>query len=296
MSVATIGAAQLPGARILRRPRLRLMPTLPLIVLALIVLAAVFAPLLTSYDPVRNDIANSLYPPFWMEGGSTEHLLGTDNFGRDVFTRLVYGARVSVLLAVISMVIAVIVGATVGVVAGLNGGSVDALLMRLVDMILALPSFLVALVFAVAVGPSFRNLVLILGFLIWPRIARVVRGETLLLKGQDYVKYARSCRVPTWLILLRHVLPNVLPVLLVATTLEVGEVILLEAGLSFLGAGVPPPQASWGVMIADGRALVATGWWIALFPGLAITVTVLSTNMVGDWIRDRTDPKSRDSR
>lgn len=275
-----------------RWPRVPLVPALPITILGLVVAAAILAPVLTPYDPVKNDLVHKLIPPFWVEGGSTAHLLGTDGFGRDVLARLLYGARVSFLVAAFSLVIAVSVGSTVGVAAGYLGGRVDTLLMRLVDIVLAMPTILVALMFAVAVGPSFQNLVLILGFLIWPRIARLVRGEALLLKKQDFLRYAVAIGVPDLINATRHVLPNVLPTLLVATTLEIGHVILIEASLSFLGAGLPPPQASWGVMIADGRALIATGWWIALFAGLAITVTVLACNGLGDWLRDYLDPKT----
>jgi peptide/nickel transport system permease protein len=285
-----------PRGAAARRGRLRrfgFMPALPLAVLGLAVAAAALAPYLTPYDPVRNRLIDSLLPPAWVDGGSAAHLLGTDGFGRDVFTRLLYGARVSFLVAAFSLVIAMSIGTTVGVVAGYAGGWLDSLLMRFVDIMLALPTILVALVVAVAVGPSFQNLILVLGLLIWPRIARLIRGETLVLKKQDFVRYAGAIGVPGPVIVTRHVLPNVLPTLLVLTTLEIGHVILVEASLSFLGAGLPPPSASWGVMIADGRALVATGWWIALFPGLAITVTVLACNALGDWLRDYLDPRTR---
>lgn len=278
-----------------RRLRIRLNPTVAFAILALFVLAAVAAPFLTPHDPVRNDLINNLQPPAWVEGGSVEHLLGTDGLGRDVLTRLLYGARVSLLVVVFSLLIAVSLGTGVGVLAGYLGGRVDAVLMRLVDVMLALPALLVALVVAVALGPSFRNLVLILGLLIWPNIARLIRGETMLLKSNDFATYARAIGVPRRLILTRHILPNVAPTLLVATTLEVANVILTEASLSFLGAGLPPPSPSWGVMIDDGRALIATGWWISLFSGLAITVTVLAFNGVGDWLRDHFDPQTRES-
>lgn len=275
-----------------RRSR-SLIPALPIGVLVIIGVAGVAAPFLTPYDPVRNDLINSLLPPFWVDGGSTDHLLGTDSFGRDVFTRLLYGARVSLGVAAFALVIAVTIGTVVGVTAGYLGGLVDSILMRLTDILLGLPTLLVALVIAIAVGPSFQNLVLVLGLLIWPRIARLIRGETLVLKQTDFVRYSKAIGVSPWSTVARHVFHNVLPTLLVATTLEVGAVILREASISFLGAGLPPPQASWGVMIADGEALIATGWWITLAPGLAIVITVLSSNTLGDWLRDRLDPKTR---
>jgi peptide/nickel transport system permease protein len=278
-------------SRVMRFGR-RGLPVLPVIILVVFVFVAITASRLTPYDPIQNDLTNSLTPPAWVDGGSSAHLLGTDSFGRDVFTRLLYGVRVSFLVAVLCLLIAVTIGVAVGVVSGYVGGLLDSLLMRIVDVMLALPMFLVALVLAIAVGASFRNLVLIVGLLLWPRIARLIRGEALLLKHQEFVRYSRAIGVPARSIMWRHVIPNVLPTLLVATTLEVGHVILLESSLSFLGAGIPQPQASWGVMIADGRALIATGWWIALFPGISIVLVVMSWNAIGDWLRDRFDPKS----
>lgn len=275
------------------RWRRRLVPAVPIAVLALFVLAAITAPLLTGYNPVRNQLIHSLEPPAWVEGGSSDHLLGTDGFGRDVLTRLLYGARVSFLVVIFSLATAVVIGVGVGIVAGYVGGRVDALLMRVVDIFLALPPLLVALVVAVVLGPSFRNLVLILGLLIWPNIARLIRGETMVLMRRDFVEYPRAIGVPAWSILMRHIFPNILPTLLVAATLEVANVILTESSLSFLGAGLPAPAASWGVMVEDGRALIATGWWVSLFPGIAILVTVLAFNSLGDWLRDRFDPKTR---
>jgi peptide/nickel transport system permease protein len=292
LHVAPPRSERLPGTRRWTR-RMHLVPALPIAVLSLFVIAAVFAPVLTSYDPVKNDLLSSLEPPAWTSGGGGGHLLGTDGFGRDVLTRLLYGARVSFLVVLFSITTAALIGVTVGIVAGFSGGRVDAVLMRIVDVMLALPALLVALVVAVALGPSFRNLVLILGLLIWPNIARLIRSETMVLTRQDYVAYSRAIGVPTRSILLRHIFPNILPTLLVAATLEVANVILTEAALSFLGAGLPSPEASWGVMVDDGRALIATGWWISLFPGIAIVITVLAVNSLGDWLRTRLDPKTR---
>jgi peptide/nickel transport system permease protein len=276
-----------------RKHRFHLVPALPITILSLFVLAAVFAPLLTQYDPVRNDLVHSLESPAWLDGGSSAHLLGTDSFGRDVFTRLLYGARVSLSVALFALVIAVLVGTTVGMTAGFLGKWVDSVLMRLTDVILGLPTLLVALVIAIAVGPSFRNLVLVLGFLIWPRIARLIRGETMVVKRTDFVRYSQAIGVTKFFAVMRHVFHNILPTLLVAATLEIGSVILSEASISFLGAGVPPPEASWGVMISDGEALVSTGWWISMMPGIAIAIVVLSSNALGDWLRDHLDPKTR---
>jgi ABC-type dipeptide/oligopeptide/nickel transport system permease subunit len=273
--------------------RLRLMPVLPLVLLGVFVVCGVAAGLLTPYNPTRNDLTQQLVPPAWVDGGSSAHLLGTDSLGRDVLARLLYGARVSLSVALFSLIIAMVISTVVGVTAGYLGGWIDSALMRLSDVVNTIPTILLALVLAAWIGPSFMMVVLVLGLLVWPRIARLIRGETLLIRRADFVRYSEAIGVKGWVVVLRHVLHNVLPTLLVAMTLEVGRVILLEASLSFLGAGIPSPQASWGVMIADGRALIATGWWVALVPGLAITIVVLSSNALGDWLRDRLDPKIR---
>ena len=276
------------------RRRWRLVPALPIAVLALFAIAAICAPLLTPHDPVKSNLLYSLQPPMWIDGGDSTYPLGTDRFGRDVLTRLLYGARVSFSVVVASLVIAIVIGVPVGVFAGYVGGWIDSIVMRFVDVLLSLQTILVGLVVAIALGPSFFNLVWVIGLLLWPTIARLLRGEALILKNQDFIRYSRAIGVGRWAIFFRHLLPNILPALLVVMTLQIGAVILLEASLSFLGAGMPAPQASWGVMIDDGRALIATGWWVALFPGLAITATVLASNTFGDWLRDRFDPKTRD--
>jgi peptide/nickel transport system permease protein len=276
-----------------RSIRIRFVPAVPLLVLGIIAFAAIFAPLLTPHDPLRGSLIDSLRPPQIFEGGIDGHPLGTDGHGRDVFARLIYGARVSLAVAAFSLAIAITIGTFVGVVSGYMGGKVDAVLMRFTDALLSLPSIILALTLAVAVGPSFRNLVLVLGFLIWPNVARLIRADTMQLKNQDYVRYGRAIGVPSWALLLRHIIPNLLPTLLVAATLQVGHVILAEATLSFLGAGVPPPSASWGVMVSEGQALIATGSWIALFPAFFITATVMCFNFLSDWLRDKLDPKAQ---
>jgi peptide/nickel transport system permease protein len=277
--------------RITRKAHWLVVPGLPLAILVLSVAAAIFAPYLTPFDPAKHHLIDSLMPPAWVDGGSSEHLLGTDQFGRDILSRLLYGARASFGVAALSLLFATILGAVAGLAAGYFGGLADTLLMRTADVMLSLPTILVALVAGIALGPSFTNLVLIIGVLTWPRISRLIRGETMFLKQADYVRYARATGVPDWLIIFRHILPGVTPTLVVAVTLEVANVILLEASLSFLGAGLPPTTASWGTIISDGRALLATGWWIALSAGMAVTITVLNLNVLGDWMRDHFDPR-----
>ena len=277
------------------RRRLKLAPGLPIAVLIVFAGLAIFAPLLTSYSPTTQNLGTVLIPPAWTAKGTTAHLLGTDSFGIDVFTRLLYGARVSMSIGLFSMLIAVVIGTLIGVAAGFLGGWVDSVLMRFTDVMLALPKLLVGLVIAIVIGPSYGNLILVLGFLTWPRIARLVRGDSLAIRQTEYVRYSMAIGVLKPLVCAKHVIPNILSTLLVATTLEVGSVILTEASLSFLGAGIPSPQPSWGTMIADGQGMMATGWWISLFPGLCIGAVVISCNTLGDWLRDRYDPKTKRS-
>jgi len=263
---------------------------LSVVVLLLLICAAVAAPYLTPYDPTTTALADRMLPPSWA-GGKPGHLLGTDGFGRDVFTRVLYGARVSLSLAGLVIVFGGVPGAIIGIIAGYFGGVVDVVLMRAVDIFQSLPTILVAIVLAVVLGPSFANLVIVISLLLWPNIARQIRGDALVVKGHDYLQYSEAIGIRPWRIMLRHFLPNVTPSLLVMTTLEVGAVILTESTLSFLGAGIPPPQPSWGVIVADGAALIASGWWIALFPGLAIVASVMIFNTLGDWLRDHLDPR-----
>jgi len=262
-------------------------------ILAALVLTAVFAPALAPQSPTEGDITTKLIPPIWMSGGDREHPLGTDRFGRDVLSRIVYGSRISLLVSLIAIGVAGTVGTALGLVSGYRGGLTDVILMRLTDIGLSLPTILIAVVLVAVSEPSLRNVILIISLLLWPRFARQVRGETLAIKEQDFLALAVVAgRSSAWIIS-RHIFPNVLPTLLVISTLQVGYVILLEGTLSFLGVGVPPPNPAWGLMIADGRGFLATAWWISLFPGLAMLLTVLAVNLLGDWLRDHLDPKLR---
>jgi len=225
--------------------------------------------------------------------GSTKYLLGTDQLGRDLLSRVIYGARISLIVAAVTLAVGGTIGVTLGLVAGWYGRWVDELVMRLVDVMLSLPLILVALVLVVAIGQSFTVIVGVLALWIWPRFARQVRGEVLMLKTHDYVALARVAGASTPRILLIHIFPGTINTLIVVATLQVGIVILLESVLSFLGAGVPPPTPAWGGMVADGRDRLAGFWWISTFPGIAIMLTVMSLNLFGDWLRDRLDPKLR---
>jgi peptide/nickel transport system permease protein len=254
---------------------------------------AILAPLIAPHSPDAGSLASRLIPPVWEKGGSAEYLLGTDRLGRDVLSRLIYGARISMLVSVASILITGTLGSLVGIVAGYCGGWIDAALMRLADVSLSLPAVLIAILLASLYGPSFTNVIVVVIVALWPSYARMVRGETLSLRERDYVGLARVAGVPTLRLVARHLLPNLLPSLLVISTLQVGIVILLEASLSFLGAGIPSPTPSWGVMVSDGRSVIETAWWVSMVPGLVIALTVASLNLGGDWLRDRIDPSLR---
>ncbi len=273
-------------------PRLSL-PWFPGIVLAALVFTAVFAPYLAPHSPTDGDITQKSIPPVWMERGDREHPLGTDRFGRDVLSRIIWGSRISLLVSLVAIGVAGTFGTLLGLISGYRGGLTDTILMRLTDIGLSLPTILIAVVLVAVSEPSFRNVVLVIALLLWPRFARQIRGETLAIKEHDFVALAVVAgRSSAWIIR-RHIFPNVVPTLLVISTLQVGYVILLEGTLSFLGVGVPPPNPAWGLMIADGRGFLATAWWISLFPGLAMLLTILAVNLMGDWLRDHLDPKLR---
>ena len=268
-------------------------PLLPLLVVGLLVFCALFAPLLAPHSPIEGSLGKRLIPPLGMEGSSGEHVLGTDRLGRDTLSRLIYGAQISLAVSLVGILLTGVVGAAIGLLAGFWGAWVDTICMRLVDISLSLPGILMAVLLSVVFKPSFQNVVIVVIFLLWPSYARLVRGETLSLKQQEFVALARVAGCSSLTIMCRHLLPNLAPSILVLATLQVGFVIVLEASLSFIGVGIPPPTPSWGVMVADGRGLIEQAWWISILPGLAILVTVISLNILGDWVRDRLDPKLR---
>lgn len=274
------------------------------IILLVLVIPAIFANVIAPHSPTVGSLSNRLQPPIgsgaevidgivFSEGGTWAHPLGTDKQGRDILSRIIYGARVSLTVASISIIIAGIIGTTLGLIAGYFGGNIDHLIMRLVDIALSIPGILLALVLAVALGPSFQTVIIVIVVVFWSRYARLVRGETLAIKSQDFINRARVAGASNFRIITRHVFPNVVNTIIVLATLEVGQVILLEASLSFLGAGLPKPTPAWGLMVADGRELIVGSWWVAFFPGIAILLAVLSMNLMGDWLRDKLDPKLR---
>jgi peptide/nickel transport system permease protein len=227
------------------------------------------------------------------EGGSMEYPLGTDKQGRDILSRIMHGARVSLMVSCLAILLGGGLGTLLGMLAAYRGGKIDSIIMRVVDIKLAFPSILLALVLVAAIGAGFATVIIVIAVLLWARYARVVRGEALAIKQQDFIDRARVSGASNSRIMMRHIFPNLVNTVVVLATLEVGHVIILESTLSFLGAGIPAPTPAWGVMVADGRDLITTAWWIFLFPCLAIVLTVLSMNLLGDWLRDKLDPKLR---
>ena len=267
-------------------------PVLPVAILVFfLVIPAIFAPLVAPHDPLKGALSKRLKPPVWAEGGSIDHLLGTDKMGRDILSRMIYGARISLLVSFMAIFVGGSIGTTLGLISGYFGGKIDALIMRLVDITLSIPTILLALVLVSAVGPSFGTVITVIALIIWARYARQARAETLTVREQDFVARARVAGASHIRIMVRYIFPNIVNTLTVLATLQVGSIILLESTLSFLGVGIPRPTPAWGVMVADGRELIVTAWWVSMFPGIGIMLTVLSLNLFGDWLRDHLDPK-----
>jgi ABC-type dipeptide/oligopeptide/nickel transport system permease subunit len=275
--------------------RSRVLPLLPAAIpLVAAAVCAVLAPWIAPYDPVRGDLAARLRPPAWMASGSMQYVLGTDQQGRDILSRIIYGARISLLVGVVSSLIGGVIGVTLGMLGGYFRGRADSVVAKLIDVQLAFPFLLFAITVIAVLGPNFPNLLVILAISGWVTYARVVRGQALSLRETEFIQAARGLGCPAWWILLRHVLPNVVSYALVIMTTEIGRLIVLESTLSFLGLGVPPPTPSWGMELADGKEYLINGWWLATFPGLAIMLVVLCTNVLGDGARDLLDPRHRD--
>jgi peptide/nickel transport system permease protein len=319
------------------------------ILLVVLVIPAVFAPLIAPHNPLEGDLNDRLLPPFWVgetvkyktvvekvnrenrlneillkdaerrvkigdgtitgggqivqvgdqleisfrKAGSTKYLLGTDKNGMDIFSRLIYGARLALVVSLLGIVVSGIIGSSLGIMAGFYGGILDTIIMRMVDISLSISLVLIALVLAAVRGPSIENVLIVICLFLWSRYARLIRGETLLLKSQDFIARAQVSGASDLRIMYKHIMPNLAKTIIVLATLQIGFVIILEASLSFLGAGVPRPNPAWGLMVADGRELLSNAWWVSLVPTVAIVLTVLSINLLGDWVRDRLDPKQR---
>ena len=284
---------------------MRRWPAIPMAVLTTLVFCGVFADVLATHDPYSGGLRSRHQPPPWMPDGMVheslkvneetraEHLLGTDHAGRDVFSRMIHGARISLVVAGIAIVSGFITGTTLGILSGYYGGWVDEVITRIVDIWQALPFLMVALVCVILFGQSTVLLLFLMVALAWNPFVRVIRSQTLVVKNQPYVDLARVAGCSPLRILIRHILPGVINTAVVIATLSVGSLILAEAALSFLGAGVPSPTPTWGSMVSDGRAYITSAWWPTVLPGLAIFMVVMSLNFTGDWLRDRLDPRLR---
>jgi len=265
------------------------LPWIPIVIKVVLVICAVFAPLLAPHDPLEIDLLNSRMAP----GEDWSYPLGTDIMGRDMLSRMIYGAQTAAKISMLALVVGMVVGTFLGLWAGYQGGWLDTTIMRFADAALGFPTILAALIVVVILGSGIEAIVLAMFITVWARFARMIRGDVLAVKDQDFVTLARITGVSTPVIIWRHIFPNTVNTLMVVTSILVGQVILLEAALSFLGLGLEPGAAAWGIMVAEGRTVILQMWWLALFPGVAITILVLALNFFGDWLRDSLDPKLR---
>jgi peptide/nickel transport system permease protein len=276
---------------LLRRLMRRRTALFGMLVILGVMLAAAFAPLVAPFDPLEQDIGQRLREPGWQDAQGRVHPLGTDHLGRDILSRIVFGSRIALVVGLAAVAISGVLGMLIGLVAGYFGGRVDDFLMRLADIQLAFPFILLAIAVIGVLGPSLRNIIIVIGVSSWVVYARVVRGEVLSIREREYVQAAIALGSQHWRVLRHHVLPNTLTPWLVVATLDMARVIVIESALSFLGLGVQPPTPTWGGMLADGRVYLSTAWWLATFPGLAILITVLGINLFGDGLRDTLDPR-----
>jgi peptide/nickel transport system permease protein len=296
-SIRASGAERPPaGKGAARRPGLRV----PIFVwasaafLLVVVLAAVFAPVVSPYDPIKQSLRERLKGPTWfVEEGRQRHLLGTDQLGRDILSRVIWGSRISLVVGFAAVLIGGALGGLLGLLSGYAGGAVDEIIMLLVDGQLAFPFILLAIGIIAVLGPSFGNLIIIVGLSGWVTYARIVRAQVLTIKEREYVVAIRGLGGSVWRILAKHIVPNTLAPFLVVATLELARTILLESTLSFLGLGIQPPTPSWGGMLSEGRGYLDSAWWISAFPGLVLMLTALVVSRVGDWLRDVLDPTLR---
>jgi peptide/nickel transport system permease protein len=260
------------------------------VIVAIVAVCAIFAPLITRVDPNAQDLTATLIPPMWIAGGSHAHVLGTDNLGRDLLTRIIWGSRVSAIVGLSVVAIGGTIGVTAGLVAGYRRGWVDAVIARITDVQLAFPLVLLAVAIVAVVGPGLLTVIAAIGLTSWVQYVRVVRAETMSLREREFVAAAEAAGATSRRIIARHLLPNVGSAVIVLGTFEIARAIVFESSLSFLGLGVPPTTPSWGGMLADGRQYLDTAWWTALFPGLAIMIAVMGVNLLGDGLRDALDP------
>ena len=269
-------------------------PIIPGMILFLLLLSGAFAPWIAPDSPTAAVLRDRNTPPMWMDGGSSTHIMGADQQGRDILSRVIHGARITMIIAGAALLVGGIIGITLGMIAGYYGGMIDEVIMRIIDIKLAIPLILVALVLVITVGQSFPLLVGILSINAWSGFARQVRAEALKIRGLDYVSFARISDASDRRILIKHIFPGVMNTVIVIATLQVGGLILTEAILSFLGAGIPPPTPAWGSMVSEGRQYLGSSWWLSVIPGVAIFLTVFAFNFLGDWLRDELDPNLRE--
>ena len=272
---------------------LRRWPVVSVTVLVVLIFTGIFAPVIAPYNPILPSLSDRNDEPIWLPGSTGKYVLGADHLGRDVLSRLIHGARISLIIVSVSLASGLVIGTITGLVAGYMGGIVDEAIMRLVDVWLSIPFILVAMVVVIVLGQSFVILVALLALFAWVPFVRNIRAEVLSLKTLDYVSMAHVVGASGWRILLRHILPGVANTTMVIATLRVGQLIMIESILSFLGAGIAPPTPSWGVCVNDGRHYINDAWWISFFPGVAILLVVMACNFLGDWMRDRFDPRLR---
>jgi peptide/nickel transport system permease protein len=269
-------------------------PLIPIAILLTVTLTAIFANVLAPHNPEVGVLGDRFRPPAWQTGGSADHLLGTDHLGRDVLSRLIFGARISIIVGFMAVIVAGTIGTVLGIMSGYLGRWVDQVVMRTTDAWLALPALMFAIFLAAILGPSVSNIIIILAAVFWTRYARIIRSEVLSLKERDFVRLAIVAGCSKRTIMLKHILPNVINTAIVLGTLQLGIVIIAEASLSFLGVGVPPPQPAWGLMLADGKkGMMAGYWWLTVLPGSCLALMVLSANLLGDWLRVKLDPQLR---
>ena len=256
-----------------------------------VIFSAVFAPWISPHDPTLQDVEKRLIPPIYEEGADPNYLLGTDHLGRDIVSRLIYGARISIVVSISAVALSAIAGTLIGLFSGFYGGKVDSFFMRIADVQLAFPFILLAIAIIAVLGPDLQNIIITMAITGWVIYARVVRAEVLSLREKEFILSVRALGGSNGRIIFNHLLPNVIPPIIVIVTLEMARMIIMEAALSFLGLGIQPPTPTWGGMLADGRVYLATSWWLATFPGLVIMVVVLGINLLGNWLRDMLDPR-----
>lgn len=272
---------------------LRRLPVIPTTIIVLFIVISLFGEWLTPASAYDQNLRLRFLPPSWLEGGDARFLLGTDNLGRDILSRIIVGARASFIVAISALTFGSALGSIIGLASGYFGGKLDTFIMRTADGMMAFPLVLAALLLVAVIGPGVHTVVIATSLVLWARFARLIRSEVLSVRERDFVKLARIAGASSLRIMFVHILPNVLNSVVVLLTLQLGFVIIVEATLSFLGAGVPPPTPTWGQMVAGGRTYIETAWWISVFPGLAIAAVVLAFNLLGDWLRDHLDPKLR---